>query len=149
MDKDFASNIAREAMEQGANCCQAILTAANQVWNLNLPPEIIESAVYFREGMSSGCTCGALVGLVLASGMICTQRNIPADYELPKRLHLRFKTEFRSSCCAVIRKKQSFLQRVANKGCIDLTARSAAILVEEWEDHLGAGNQDICNYSNL
>lgn len=127
-------DIAREAMQRGLNCCESVLTAANEVWNLNLSSDMFFAAKLFKEGMGNGCTCGALVGIVLASGVIRERYGLPEDEDLAKRLHSSFKQEYKSSCCAVLRKKQSFFDRISKKGCIRVTEGATAILVKEWEN---------------
>lgn len=125
--------IAKKAMQSGLNCCESALTAANEVWNLNISQDMFSAAKLFKEGMGSGCTCGALIGIVMASGIIQQRYGLKEDKGLAKRLHSRFKEEFKSSCCAVLRKKQPFLDRVSKKGCIHMTEGAVAILVKEWE----------------
>ncbi|TGE34591.1 C-GCAxxG-C-C family protein [Desulfosporosinus sp. Sb-LF] len=130
-----APEIAKDAMQRGLNCCESVLTAANEVWKLNLSKDMFFAASLFKEGMGSGCTCGALVGIVMASGIIRERYGLKEDQDLAKRLHSGFKQEYKSSCCAVLRKKQSFLARISQKGCIHITEGAVAILVKEW-DHL-------------
>lgn len=130
--------IAKKAMQSGLNCCESALTAANEVWNLNISQDMFSAAKLFKEGMGSGCTCGALIGIVMASGIIQQRYGLKEDQDLAKRLHSRFKAEFKSSCCTVLRKKQSFLDRISRKGCIRMTEGAVAILVKEW-GNLGEG----------
>jgi C_GCAxxG_C_C family probable redox protein len=144
-----AANTAQEAMEKGYNCCESILMAANSTLELNLSQDTLDSALYFREGMGSGCTCGALVGMVMASSIIRAKFKQPVDQELPKRLHRNFQHEFKSTCCRAIKKSRPIWLRIGNKGCIELTSKSAAMLVEEWEALLGAANQNISHNPNI
>lgn len=137
-----ASELAGEAMRQGFNCCESVLTAANAIWDLNLSQDTFAAASLFKEGIGSGCTCGALVGMVMASGILRERLGLPKNEKLAARLHKRFKQEFKSSCCVVLRKNHTFNDRLGNKGCIRMTSRTAALLVEEWEN-------DICNHSYL
>ncbi|MFZ3372503.1 MAG: C-GCAxxG-C-C family protein [Desulfitobacteriaceae bacterium] len=129
-----ASELAGEAMQQGFNCCEAVLTAANNIWDLNLSQDTFAAASLFKEGMGSGCTCGALVGMVMASGILRERLGLPKEEKLAAKLQQRFKQEFKSSCCLVLRKNQTFRDRLGNKGCIRLTSKAAALLVEEWEN---------------
>lgn len=129
-----ASEIAREAMREGSNCCESILRAANLVWDLNLSEDTLAAASLFNKGMASGCTCGALVGMVMASGLLQKKLGLPKNEKFAAKLHKSFRQEFKSPCCAVIRKNYSLGDRIDNKGCIRLTARAAAILVEEWNN---------------
>ncbi|WP_425802978.1 C-GCAxxG-C-C family protein [Desulfitobacterium sp. Sab5] len=132
-----ASEIANDAMRRGMNCCESVLTAANEVWNLNMSQDIFSAAKLFKEGMGNGCTCGALVGIVMASGVIQERYKLKENPDLAKRLHSSFKQAYKSSCCAVLRKNQSFLDRISKKGCIYMTEGAIGILVKEWE-HLNS-----------
>lgn len=132
-----ASEIANDAMRRGMNCCESVLTAANEVWKLNMSQDIFSAAKLFKEGMGNGCTCGALIGIVMASGVIQERYKLKEDPDLAKRLHSSFKQAYKSSCCAVLRKNQSFLDRISKKGCIYMTEGAIGILVKEWE-HLNS-----------
>lgn len=70
----------------------------------------------------------------MASGIIQQRYGLKEDQDLAKRLHSRFKEEFKSSCCIVLRKKQSFLDRISKKGCIRMTEGAVSILAKEWEN---------------
>lgn len=131
-----ASEIAGEAMQRGSNCCEAILIAANTIWDLDLSQDTFAAASLFKEGMGSGCACGALVGMVMASGIYRARLGLSKDEKFAARLHKRFKQEFKSSCCLVLLKNQTLLERLGNMGCISMTSKAAALLVEEWKnDH--------------
>lgn len=133
-----ASSIVKQVMEEGRNCCEAVLAAANSVWNLDLDQDIMASALFFEEGMGRGCTCGALVGMVIVSGIMERRFGHSLGRNLPKKLHDRFKEEFGSTCCRVIVKKRSLRQRLKGKAaCIELTSRAAALLIEEWTSENG------------
>jgi len=144
-----ASQIAEQTMKKGGNCCEAVLAAANAVWGLNLDEDVLASAVFFEEGMNSGCTCGALVGMIMVSGILHKKRSHPLGEMLPKRLHDRFKEEFGSTCCRVILNRRPILQKMRSKAaCIALTSRAAAMLAEEWEGMGDDQKTGICNNSN-
>ncbi len=128
-----AYKTARTAMENGSNCCEAMLTAASHVWQLPLAEDTKAAAALFGEGMQSGCTCGALVGLIMASGIRSKQLTHPLGKQLPAHLNQRFKQEFGATCCRVIKQKRPVWQRLGREACIELTAQTAAMLIEEWE----------------
>lgn len=138
MSKSKASQIAREEMKSGNNCCQAILLAAGKVWDIPVGDDMLAAAGLFGNGMGSGCTCGALTGMVMAAGIMDKYHPHPAGSKLPQQLHDQFKQEFGSTCCRVIRKKRSAIQKIGNKACMDLTSRTAEILVIQWEGVLDA-----------
>jgi C_GCAxxG_C_C family probable redox protein len=128
-----ASQIAREEMKSGYNCCQAVLLAASQVWEIPLEEDTLAAASQFAGGMGSGCACGALVGMMMAAGIMNKYHPHPAGQQLPQQLHDQFKREHGSTCCRIIRKKHSLIENIANKACIDLTSQTTRILVSTWE----------------
>ncbi|MDN5326460.1 MAG: hypothetical protein PWP41_1156 [Moorella sp. (in: firmicutes)] len=127
-----ASRLAAEAMARGHNCCEAVLLAADEIWHLNLAPDTMAAGALFREGMGSGCSCGALIGLVMVSGILFQRYGHPLGPRLSPYLYDRFKQEFGSSCCRVICKQRPLWGRVGKKACRDLTARTATLMVEIW-----------------
>lgn len=130
---DRAAQIAREQMKNGQNCCQSVILATGQVFNIPVSKEMIASASLFSSGMESGCSCGALVGMVMFSGVLQKHADHPLGHKLAQKLHDDFKAQFGSTCCRVIRKRRSALQNIGNRACIDLTSQAAAMLVKEWE----------------
>ena len=134
-----AAQIAREQMKNGQNCCQAVIIASGQVFNIPVSEEMIDSASLFGSGMGSGCSCGALVGMVMISGVLQKYAEHPLGAKLSSKLHDDFKARFGSTCCRAIRKRRNAVQNIGNRACIDLTSQAAAMLVKEWEgwfDHV-------------
>lgn len=130
------SKQAAEFMGQGDNCCEAVVRAANKVWDLELSPEVVAVTSLFKEGMGSGCTCGALVGMVMISGILKNRYGHPLQDKLAADLTTRFRAEFGSTCCRVICKKRSLWEKIGRKACSVLTAKTAGIMEEVWEDVL-------------
>lgn len=138
MRESEASRIASESMKNGNNCCQSILLAAQKVWGIPVGDDILAATSLFGGGMGSGCTCGALAGMIMAAGILEKGNSCPLGLKLAQQLHDRFKAEFGATCCRVIRKKQGPFHKIGNKACIELTAQTARILVEELEEVLNA-----------
>lgn len=134
MLENIGAKVVRAAMKEGKNCCEAVLLAGNEVFNLKLNPETLAAGNMFQEGMASGCTCGALVGMVMVSGILHKRLPHPLGNKLSSKFHDRFKAEFGSTCCRVIRKSRPILEQFGKKACIDLSAKAAEMLVEEWQD---------------
>lgn len=128
------ANYAEEFMKQGGNCCEAVVRAANKVWGLELAPEAIAATSLFKSGMGSGYTCGALVGMVMISGILKDRWGHPLNNKLAAELTSRFRAEFGSTCCREICKNRPFKEKIGRKGCINLTAKTAGILEELWTD---------------
>lgn len=104
MSKSKATQIVQEEMKSGNNCCQAVLVAASKIWDISLDPDILAAAGLFGGGIGSGCTCGALTGMVMAAGIMNRYHPHPAGSKLPQQLHDQFKMAFGATCCRVIRK---------------------------------------------
>ena len=141
------SNRAEEFMKQGKNCCEAVVRAADTVWDLKLAPEAIEVTSLFKGGMGSGCTCGALVGMVMVSGILKNRYGHPLKDKLAADLTSRFRAEFGSTCCRVICKQRPLWEKIGRKGCIVLTAKTAGILEEVWADVQQSANQNRSDYT--
>jgi len=125
--------VAREEMKRGHNCCQSILLAASRVWNIPVGADIMAAASLFGEGMGSGCTCGALAGMVMASGIMEQYYTHPLGRKLSQKLHDEFKREFGATCCRAIKRKRGPLENIGNRACMELTGKAAQILLQEWE----------------
>lgn len=135
MQPERAKKIAMQEMKDGNNCCQAVVVAACQVWDMQIPEGILDAASLFGGGMHSGCSCGALIGMIIASGL--KARSLPDvnGEQIAGQVHERFKKAFGSTCCRAIKKKRSPLEKIGNRACIELTGKAAAILVQLWEEH--------------
>lgn len=144
MDSIKASQIAGEEMKKGSNCCQAVLLAAKEVWGIPVGEDVLAAAALMGEGMGSGCTCGALSGIIMASGIRQHYQAHPAGNHLPANLHDAFKKEFGATCCRAIKNKRSLAEKFGRRGCIQLTERTVAIMVREWEK----GNNVTANLYN-
>jgi C_GCAxxG_C_C family probable redox protein len=125
-------------MKDGNNCCQSILLAAEGIWGIHIGDDILAASSLFGRGMGSGCTCGALVGVIMVAGIMRKNSNTPLGSELAQQLHDRFKEEFGSTCCRAIRKKRGIFKNIGNKACIELTAHTAQIMVQELEEVINA-----------
>jgi len=95
-------------------CSEAVLSVLNQGLGGGLPPDVaMKVASGFPEGIgSSGCTCGALTGCVIALGLFLSQSdsNLAARRKAMAasgRLHHDFKSRFGSTCCRVLIKNGS------------------------------------------
>lgn len=128
-----AAQIAKQEMHSGHNCCQSVMLAARQVWSIPIGDDLIAAGEFFGAGMGSGCTCGALAGMIMAAGVMEKYHPHPEGDRLPQLLHDRFKEEFGSTCCRVIKKKRSIIDKIGNRACTELTGKTAGILYSAWE----------------
>lgn len=125
--------IAKAKMDKGYNCCEAVLMACGERFNMDLPQEVFSAAKFFGGGFKSGCVCGALTGLVMAAGILNKKQPHPLGKDLAPYLHQRFLENFGSTCCREIRAKMNHLAKMGNNGCKELTGTTAAILCDMWD----------------
>lgn len=125
-------------MKAGRNCCQAVITAASQALQVPVGKDILSAASLFGAGMGSGCSCGALTGMIMVSGVFQQHTPHPLGTKLPQKLHDDFKKQFGATCCRVIKSRRSSLANIGNRACIELTSRAAEMLIKEWEGILDA-----------
>lgn len=142
MSSSERSQIAEEEMRAGHNCCQSVLLAARRIWDITVDDNMIAAAAYFREGMGSGCTCGALVGMIMAAGILNRYYPHPDAAKISQHLHDQFKNEFGSTCCRVIKKRRPVLQRIGKKACIELTGKTVGMLCAAWEGVIYAPTEE-------
>lgn len=88
-------------------CSEAIVKTINEEFGLGYPEEVIKMASGFPIGMGgSGCTCGAVVGGIMALGMVFG-RTTPKDVKVKKcmalaaELHDRFRENHKVLCCRI------------------------------------------------
>lgn len=148
MSKTEAAKMAAKLMSEGRNCCETVIIIANETWDLKLPPEVLQSGHFFRDGMGSGCSCGALVGLIMISSILHARYGHPQGRKLAAELHDRFKASFGSTCCRVICRKRPVTEKIGKRGCKILTGHTVEILLETWEDIVNGKTQNLSDYSH-
>ena len=127
-EEDLAKR-AEELFRQGFNCCESMLKASIETFKLPLPENTYLMGKFFREGVAgSGCICGALAGGTMILGFIAGKDK--KGTALAKDFRARFVKQFGSTCCRVIRKEQSFADRLSFRKCREITGFAAAILSE-------------------
>ena len=121
------SQRAEEHFRSGLNCCESMLKASIEVLELPLPEKTYLLGKFFREGIAgSGCVCGALAGGTMILGFLYGETK--EGLALAKSFREQFVQEFGSSCCRVLRKKQSFVERLSRSQCRRITGFSALTL---------------------
>jgi hypothetical protein len=149
-DRSRIVSAAEAQMRSCGNCCQAVLMAAGNTWGFDVGGDLAASTSLFAKGMGSGCACGALVGMVMAAGVLQARRGPHTRGDsLERVLHDRFREEFGATCCRAIRARRSGLDRLGNRSCVALTGRAAGILFDVWEgrDDDGA-SADVTDHSD-
>ena len=91
-------------------CSEAVVKAVKDGLGLSLPDEIISLASGFPLGMGgSGCSCGGVVGGIMALGMVFGRtkpgdKRVKTAMHLAAELHEAFRNRHRSVCCRVLTK---------------------------------------------
>ncbi len=147
--KSILESRAAHYFSEGYNCCQSVLLAANDTWDLSISRDLITAGRFFEHGMGSGSTCGALVGAQMALGILNERMGTNLTNKSAHQLYAEFVKTFASCQCRELRKKQSFADRIGYKGCKRITLVTAGILYELWEKMNGKEYPGIGYYSDL
>jgi len=132
----------------GYYCCEALMAAIRDNFELDVPKEVIAMSSGMAVGVGrSGCLCGALNGGILALGLFFgrTEQSGPKDpkvakcMELTNELHSWFKevNGKKSVCCRVLTKEFDMGKGEHKEQCIYFTGlcakKTAEIIIRELE----------------
>ena len=67
------SEIALRYYNQGYNCAESLVAAANEAWDLKLDAQALKLAAGLGGGMQIGDVCGAISGAICALGCLMVQ----------------------------------------------------------------------------
>ncbi|MGD0154092.1 MAG: C-GCAxxG-C-C family protein [Thermacetogeniaceae bacterium] len=122
-------------------CSEAIVKTIKDEFDLPVPDDVIAMASGFPVGMGgSGCTCGAVVGGIMALGLVfgrttAKDAKVSKTMVLAKELHDTFKKQHKSLCCRVLTKDMELGSPVHMQQCIAFTGEvaeaAAKIIVRE------------------
>ena len=144
---------AEEYYRGGYFCCEALIAAIRENFELNVSDEVIAMASGMSVGVGrSGCMCGAVNGGVLALGMFFgrTKQNGPQDpkvvkcMELTKELHDWFReiNGKNSVCCRVLTREFDMGKGEHKEQCIGYTGLCAGKVAEIIVREYGLTNLD-------
>ena len=144
---------AENNFRNGFFCCEALLAAIRDNFELDVPAEIIAMSSGMAVGVGhSGCLCGALNGGILALGLFFgrTEPKGPKDpkavkcMELTKELHSWFKEANgkNSVCCRILTKEFDMGKGEHKEQCIYFTGLCAGKVAEIVVRELGLTNID-------
>ncbi|WP_434510249.1 C-GCAxxG-C-C family (seleno)protein [Desulfitobacterium sp. AusDCA] len=128
-------------------CSEAIIRTIRDEFQLNVPDEVIAMASGFPVGMGgSGCTCGALVGGIMALGLFFGRsepgsKKVDLAMALSKELYDYFIAQHKSTCCRVLTKGMELGSPVHMEQCIAFTGEMAAKATEIIERELAKATQ--------
>ena len=144
---------AEELYRGGYFCCEALMCAIRDNFELDVPDAVIAMSSGMSVGAGrSGCMCGALNGGILALGMFFgrTEQKGPNDpkvqecMSLSNELHQFFKTENgkNSACCRVLTREFDMSKGEHKEQCIGYTGMCAGKVAEMIIRELGLENLD-------
>ena len=112
-------------------CSESIVKTIRDEFGLSLPDDVIALASGFPVGMGkSGCTCGAIVGGIMAIGMFFgrTQgkdKKVDKTMQLAHELHDIFQKKHKVLGCRILTKGMVLGSPVHMKQCIAFTGEVA------------------------
>ena len=112
-------------------CSESIVKTIKDEFNLPISDDIIKMASGFPVGIGgSGCTCGAVVGGIMAIGLFfgrCEPKDtkVSKTMTLSKELHDIFKDKHKCLCCRVLTKDMTLGSEKHMKQCIYFTGEVA------------------------
>lgn len=144
---------AEDNFRNGFFCCEALVAAICDNFELNVPKEVIAMSSGMAVGAGrSGCMCGALNGGIMALGMLFgrTEPNGPKDpkvvkcMELTNELHNWFKENNgkNSVCCRVLTREFDMGKGEHKEQCIYFTGLCAGKVAEIIVREMGLVNTD-------
>lgn len=147
---------AEDNFRNGYFCCEALMSAVKNNFELDVPDEVIAMSSGMAVGAGkSGCMCGALNGGVLALGMFFgrTEQNGPKDpkvvkcLELTNELHDWFKKANgkNSNCCRVLTREFDMGKGEHKEQCIYFTGLAAWKVGDIICRELNIENTDVAN----
>jgi C_GCAxxG_C_C family probable redox protein len=130
-------------------CSEAILKARKDAFRVSAPDTVIAMASGFPIGMGrSGCTCGAIVGGIMALGLFfgrteAKDQKVNKAMNLSKGLHDWFRARHHHLCCRILTKDMRLGSSAHMRQCIAFTGEvaeeTAKLIMRELKNH---PNQD-------
>ena len=132
---ELAGERARAYFDSGYNCAQAVLLASAEVMNVDISPDTVKGMASFAGGIGyAGCTCGALVGASVFTGILMADEKRPRKNkkatDASGRFHDLFKEHYKTTCCRALRKGRDFKDKETRSRCRGITANTAQLLID-------------------
>jgi len=112
-------------------CSEAIVKTIKDEFELDLPDEIISMSSGFPVGMGhSGCSCGAVVGGIMALGLFfgrtkAKDEKVNNAMALSKELHDIFLDQHKFLCCRKLTKGMTLGSEAHMSQCVSFTGEVA------------------------
>ncbi|NPV89514.1 MAG: C-GCAxxG-C-C family protein [Firmicutes bacterium] len=123
-------------------CSEAIVKTIKDEFDLAVSDDVIAMASGFPVGMGgSGCTCGAVVGGIMALGLFfgrteAKDEKVSKTMDLAKELHDTFKSRHKHLCCRILTKDMELGSPTHMEQCISFTGEvaeeAAKIIIREF-----------------
>ena len=143
----LAEELGRGYFRQGLNCAECVLRTFMDIYECNVPDDVICMATGFGGGMGhTKNTCGAITGAVLALGLVKGRRNpIGPKEEMPQRVKqlqgeiypvfhgmvLEMQEHFGTLICREMAEQfGDFDSKPRKKNCMETVAYCAALAVK-------------------
>jgi C_GCAxxG_C_C family probable redox protein len=112
-------------------CSEAIVKTIKDEFGLPVTDDVIMMASGFPVGMGgSGCTCGAVVGGIMAIGLFfgrtqAKDTKVTKTMELANELHNIFRERHKNLCCRILTKGMTLGSAEHMEQCISFTGEVA------------------------
>lgn len=133
-DVAAAETRAHDRFLDGLSCTESIVETMCELLGVEAAPHV-RMATGFRAGMArAGCACGALVGAVMAGGLVHGRADETGPetgmLSLSRRLHDRFSACYGTTCCRALN-GDDFDSPEHDARCAAITAAAMRMLLEE------------------
>jgi len=125
-----AARRGEELYGSGMFCCETVLTVANEAGGHRLPPEVMSLGSGFWGGMAGdGSTCGALVGAIMAVGLLAGRTRTDGAWE--------------PSTDAAEEIRRAFIKKHGSASCARLTRPFGGMCGEGRHEHCARLTGDV------
>lgn len=123
---------ADDKFRSGLSCTEAILEIICEENGYDASV-YLPLATGFRAGISArGCTCGALIGAVMAIGLLAGRSSREGDekpaQELTRKMYDQFIEYFGTTCCRILN-MEDYTSKEHEDRCAEITAQTTAMLL--------------------
>lgn len=137
---EHAAHRGEELYRNGMFCCETVLTVANEAGGNRFPPEVMSLGSGFWGGVAGdGSMCGALVGAIMAVGLLAGRRHIDNAWEPSSSAAKEVRRAFRKthgavSCNGLVRRFGGMDGEGRHLYCAALVGSTSAMVVRIAEE---------------
>ncbi|MDP2181728.1 MAG: C-GCAxxG-C-C family protein [Actinomycetota bacterium] len=121
--------------EEGMFCCEAVLSVVNEAAGTPFPPDVMRLGSGFWGGLAGdGSTCGALVGSIMAIGLLAGRTATNGEWESCTDASEEIRTRFREACggvsCGGLVRPFGGMDGEGRRGrCAEITGTASALVI--------------------